>query len=66
MPGLFGTVSLRSDHTAWDGERVPAGASGTVVEILKDGEAYVVDIAEPFDTVATVRATELDVVVDNS
>ncbi|WP_342150559.1 hypothetical protein [Methylorubrum sp. SB2] len=64
-PVLFGTVALRSDQTSWDGERVPAGASGTVVEVLKGGEAYVVDVVEPFDAVVTVVAHELNVVIDD-
>ncbi|MEH3120112.1 MAG: DUF4926 domain-containing protein [Methylorubrum populi] len=58
--GLLSTVALRTDQKSWDGELVPAGASGTIVEVLKGGEAYVVDIAEPFDAIVTVRAPELD------
>lgn len=64
-PDLFGTVALRSDQTSWDGERVPAGASGTVVEILKGGAVYVVDVVGPFGAVVTVQASELGVVIAN-
>ena len=61
---LFSTVTLRTDQTSWDGDVVPAGASGAIVEILKDGEAYVVDVMAPFDAIVTVRAPELDVADD--
>lgn len=58
--GLFSAVTLRTDQKSWDGDVVPAGASGAVVEILQDGEAYVVDVVEPFDAIVTVRAPELE------
>ena len=57
---LFSTVALLTDQTSWEGESVPAGASGTVVEVLTSGEAYIVDVVEPFDAVVTVRGHELE------
>ena len=58
--GLFSTVTLRTAQTSWDGDAVPAGASGAIVEVLKEGEAYVVDVVEPLDAIVTVRASELE------
>jgi len=63
-PKPFDVVALRTDQTSWDGQRVPAGASGTVVDILNGGEALNVDIVDPFDAVVTVTASDLDVIVD--
>jgi hypothetical protein len=41
---------------------VPAGATGTVVAIYADGEAFEVEFTEPVDTLATVEATALRLV----
>ncbi|KQT61502.1 hypothetical protein ASG52_01030 [Methylobacterium sp. Leaf456] len=65
MLDLFGVVALRTDQISWDGQCVPAGASGTVVDILKGGEAYTVDVVDPFDAVVTVTAHNLDVIIDH-
>lgn len=58
--GTLSTVALRTAQKSWDGELVPAGASGTIVEVLKGGEADVVDVAKPFDAIVTVKAPELE------
>ncbi|SFM50720.1 DUF4926 domain-containing protein [Methylobacterium pseudosasicola] len=39
-----------------DDVTVPAGATGTVVAIYADGEAFEVEFTEPVDTLATVEA----------
>ena len=51
---------IRTPQTTWDGETVPAGTSGTIVEILGGGREYVLDFVEPYDSVATVRADQLE------
>lgn len=58
--GQLSTVALRTEQKSWDGDIVPAGASGTVVEVLKGGEAYVVDVTEPFDAIVTIKAPDLE------
>jgi hypothetical protein len=38
-----------------EGYDLPAGAAGTIVEVRRDGAAYVVEFFAPFHCVATVR-----------
>ena len=38
-----------------EGEDLPAGAAGTVVEILGDGTAYVVEFFDPIHAVVTAH-----------
>lgn len=45
-----------------DDVTVPEGATGTVVAVYADGEAFEVEFTEPFDTLATVDAAALRLV----
>lgn len=58
LPEL-GLVALVVPQRGDEGAALPAGAVGTVVGTLGDGAAYVVEFAEPFDDIATVRARDL-------
>lgn len=49
------TVAVESD----DGLRIPAGAEGTIVSVYNDGEAYIVEFAEPEGTLASVAPDEI-------
>lgn len=42
-----------------DGGALPAGATGTVVHVYPDEQAYEVEFASPFHTVATVEAAAI-------
>jgi hypothetical protein len=50
----FATVRLR-EGLSTEGVAVPATASGTIVEVLGGGEAYIVEFFEPRHAVVTVR-----------
>ncbi|MBD2075085.1 DUF2281 domain-containing protein [Phormidium sp. FACHB-592] len=41
---LFDSVKLTEAITLSDGELAPEGTSGAIVEVLKDGEAYLVEL----------------------
>jgi hypothetical protein len=41
---LFDSVKLRESVTLAEGEVAPAGTRGAVVELLADGEAYMVEL----------------------
>ncbi len=56
---FLGRARLRADRQARDGTHVPAGAAGTVVEILGGGQACIVEFVDPVQTVLTVRAEDL-------
>ena len=49
------TVAVEGD----DGLMIPAGAEGTIVSVYNDGEAYVVEFAEPEGTLASVAPDEI-------
>lgn len=38
---------------------LPAGTSGTIVHVYRDGLAYEIEILRPFHVVATVEATDV-------
>lgn len=42
-----------------DGDTIPAGTEGTVVDVIREGLAYAVEFPEPLGALATVLATEL-------
>ena len=42
-----------------DGDTIPAGTEGTVVDVIRDGLAYAVEFPEPLGALATVLTTEL-------
>lgn len=52
-------ATLRTPQETWDGVVVPAGATGTIVDVLGGGRAYVLDFVEPYNAVATVDAGQL-------
>ncbi|KQT19952.1 hypothetical protein ASG40_03895 [Methylobacterium sp. Leaf399] len=52
-------VVLLSDVSADDGAVLTAGTDGTVVAVVRDGIAYIVEFSEPPGTLATVMADEL-------
>ncbi|AWN36229.1 DUF4926 domain-containing protein [Methylobacterium radiodurans] len=58
-PSFLDRARLRADRQARDGTRVPAGAAGTVVAILGDGRACIVEFTHPVQAVLTVRAEDL-------
>lgn len=47
-------VTLAVPVVAEKGQRLPAGASGTVVAVFRGGAAYIVEFAIPFHAVVTV------------
>jgi hypothetical protein len=57
MP-LFASVRLVQPLRA-EGEALPAGSSGTIVEVLSEGEAYIVEFFRPRHCVATVCGRSL-------
>jgi hypothetical protein len=56
---LLASVRLRAGLST-EGVAVPASASGTIVEILGRGEAYVVEFFAPRHAVVTVRHDMLE------
>ena len=52
-------ATLRTAQRTWDGAIVPAGTTGTLVDVLDRGRAYVLDFVEPYNAVATVSAEQL-------
>ena len=48
-------VALATDLEV-EGGRLPAGSTGTVVGIYRQGAAYEIEFTQPFHVVATVRA----------
>ncbi len=52
-------VTLRSEQVSRSGTRVPAGSTGTVVAVLKGGEAYMVEFMRPVEAVVTVEPGDL-------
>lgn len=58
-PEQFERVELLRSGQTWDGEDVPSGSCGTVVEVLGDHEAFMVEFVEPFAALVTVRAGDV-------
>ena len=52
------TVAVVSDG----GNTIPAGTEGTIVGVFKDGEAYVVEFAEPEGALASVGPDDVRLV----
>lgn len=53
-------VKLRVDRQEERGSRtVPAGAAGTIVAVLKNGEAYIVEFAQPVEALVTVEPEDI-------
>lgn len=52
-------VALASDQATRGGETVPAGSAGTIVAVLGEGQAYMVEFARPFHALVTVMAREV-------
>lgn len=52
-------VMLLTEAPTDAGVTMPAGSTGTVVGIWKDGEAYEVEFREPTGALATVKAEHL-------
>lgn len=59
-PPLFTDAHLINPLTA-EGEHLPRGASGVIVEILGAGESYIVEFFEPRHCVVTVHDGDLEV-----
>lgn len=57
-PGLrdLDDVVLLAGAVTTMGVKIPAGTEGTVVAVLRDSAAYVVEFAEPLGAIATVKA----------
>ncbi len=53
-------VALRTDQRTRDGRDVPAGAAGTIVDVLAGGRAYIVEFVRPFAAIVTVEAHDLE------
>lgn len=58
-PEPFERVELLRAGRTWEGQDVPCGSRGTVVEVLGDHEAFVVEFVEPFAALVTVRAGDV-------
>jgi hypothetical protein len=56
---LFSNVQLVRPWHA-EGESLPSGASGTVVEVLDEGRAYIVEFFDPHHCVVTVHDHALE------
>jgi hypothetical protein len=56
---LFATVKLREGLAA-EGVAMPATAAGTVIDVLDDGKAYVVEFFKPWHGVMTVPRALLE------
>lgn len=52
-------VTLRATQQTRDGRQVPQGSSGTVVEVLGQGRAYMVEFGRPFHALVTVEARDV-------
>lgn len=52
-------IALTCDTATDAGETVPAGTEGTIVDVIKEGTAYAVEFAEPFDGLATLLPHEI-------
>lgn len=55
----YSVVVLVSDIATDDGQTVPAGSRGTIVEVYGAGAAYEVEFVRPVVGNATVRAERL-------
>ncbi|WP_162561331.1 DUF4926 domain-containing protein [Methylobacterium terrae] len=58
-PEQFERVELLSAGRTWEGQDVPSGSCGMVVEVLGDHEAFMVEFVEPFAALVTVRAGDV-------
>lgn len=45
-----------------DGDTIPPGAEGTIVDVIQSGVAYAVEFSQPFGALATMLAGELRLV----
>ncbi|WP_407528042.1 hypothetical protein [Methylobacterium oryzisoli] len=55
LPEQYERVELLRPERTRQGRSVPAGSRGTVVEILGDHEAFMVEFQQPFAALLTVR-----------
>ncbi|WP_375465643.1 DUF4926 domain-containing protein [uncultured Methylobacterium sp.] len=55
-------VTIKRAVVTDEGDEVPAGMEGTVVDIIKEGLAYAIEFPESFGALATVLAIELRLV----
>ncbi len=55
LPEQYERVELLCSERTRQGRSVPAGSRGTVVEILGDHEAFMVEFQQPFAALLTVR-----------
>ena len=46
--------------------RLPEGASGTIVSVYGDGEAYCVEFTDPFHAILTLENSEMEAVPEAS
>ncbi len=56
-PEQFEEVELLRDGRTRKGQDVPAGSRGTVVEVLGNHEAFMVEFVDPFAALVTVDAS---------
>lgn len=52
-------VTLLRDAFSDEGAALAAGTDGTVVAVIRDGSAYIVEFSDPPGTLATVVASEI-------
>lgn len=55
-------VQTVADVVGEEGERIPAGSTGTVVAIWGDGVAFDVEFTRPFETLAAIAPENLRLV----
>ncbi|MBX9934552.1 MAG: DUF4926 domain-containing protein [Methylobacterium sp.] len=58
----FDVVGLTAAVTSDDGDVIPEGTKGTIVNVWRDGMAYVIEFEEPAGAIATVAGEGLRLV----
>ncbi|MFH6786800.1 hypothetical protein [Methylobacterium sp. MA0201] len=64
LPKQYERVELMREAPTRDGRPVPAGSRGTVVEVMGDHEAFMVEFQEPFSALVTLRPGSLRYVAE--
>ena len=56
------TLSLKRPVEAEDARILPTGSTGTIVGVLKDGVAYIVEFTRPFAALVDLAIEDFEVV----
>lgn len=64
LPEPYERVELLRPERTRQGRSVPAGSRGTIVEVLGDLEAFMVEFQQPFAALLTVRPSAICAVAE--